>query len=428
MDNLRADQVFGISNTILPESYIDRGNLDESLKSLLRKSKHIALRGESKSGKSWLRQQMLPDAIVVQCRLEKKTTDIYVDILSQLGIKLEIESNIGTKISGKISAVAEFGSSLLAKCGLKAAIEDESSGDKTFRTVGHDVNDLNFVAKIIIQSGRRIVIEDFHYLSMAERKYFAFDLKALWDYGLFLVIIGIWSQNNMLLALNSDLSNRVEELSISWQPNDLEKVLEKGSKALNLTFATDYIRRAVADSFGNVGILQTLAIKSLEYLNIIAREQETTRLIHLNALEAAALDYAEQLESMYQTFASNVAKGIRKQKVATGIYAHAMSAIIEASDEDLIRGLSRDKIFSISSARQPRIQKGNLHSVLCKFDSLQVDDAGRNLVITYNPSTKNVTIVDKQLLFYRKYCTATWPWEDMIQEVVDHEGAFDADN
>jgi stage III sporulation protein SpoIIIAA len=48
-------QVFGISNTVLPDSYVDRGALDEQIQILLGRPTHIALRGESKCGKSWLR-------------------------------------------------------------------------------------------------------------------------------------------------------------------------------------------------------------------------------------------------------------------------------------------------------------------------------------------------------------------------------------
>ncbi len=53
-------------------------------------------------------------------------------------------------------------------------------------------------------------------MSVEERRHFAFDLKALWDYGVFITIIGVWSQNNMLIHLNPDLSGRIEEVSIYW--------------------------------------------------------------------------------------------------------------------------------------------------------------------------------------------------------------------
>src|SRR5262249_26914278 len=77
-------EVFGISNQVRPDSYVDRGHLDELVGTALTRATHVALRGESKCGKSWLRQRILPDAVVVQCRLGKTSTDIYRDALSAL--------------------------------------------------------------------------------------------------------------------------------------------------------------------------------------------------------------------------------------------------------------------------------------------------------------------------------------------------------
>lgn len=91
----RASDVFGLSNEVLPDSYVDRGELDQSLQRLLGRPTHIALRGESKSGKSWLRQSALPGAVVVQCRLGKTVVDIYRDALAELGVRLEVQSTSG---------------------------------------------------------------------------------------------------------------------------------------------------------------------------------------------------------------------------------------------------------------------------------------------------------------------------------------------
>lgn len=49
-----------------------------------------------------------------------------------------------------------------------------------------------------------------------EKKSFAFDLKALWDYKCYVIIIGVWSQSGYLTTLNSDLLSRIKELSIVW--------------------------------------------------------------------------------------------------------------------------------------------------------------------------------------------------------------------
>jgi len=58
--------------------------------------------------------------------------------------------------------------------------------------------------------------------------------------------------------------------------------------------------------------------------------------------------------------------------------------------------------------------------------SLQVDEDGRGLVLAYNASSADVTIVDRQILLYRRYSTSKWPWEDLITEAVAQGEHFDS--
>ncbi|MGH9705437.1 MAG: hypothetical protein ACRD5R_01640 [Candidatus Acidiferrales bacterium] len=417
----RTSTVFGISQAVLPDSYIDRGALDESLSKLLKRPTHVALCGASKCGKSWLRQRTVSAAIIIQCRLGRGVHDLYVDALSQLGVKLVLNDTQSGKISGHVKAEASIGEGLIAKvlggmATAKAGIEGERGTETQSGPVGHDVNDLRFVADLLKASGRRLVIEDFHYLSVTERKKFAFDLKALWDYGLFVIIVGVWSQSNMLIYLNPDLSGRIEEIPIYWSDDDLKKVLRKGGDALNLQFTDEFTSACVKNCYGNVGILQALTLKALDHLRIEESSWNQMTVSSLDALHTAALLYADQLNPLYQQFAKRVSKGIRTRQDSTGIYGYAMAVILDAPDDLALTSISLDYIFEQAHSREPRIQKANLRTVLEKFEQLQVDDEGRSLVLAYNDAVGEITIVDRQLLLYRRYCTVKWPWEDLIAD------------
>lgn len=420
-------EVFGVSNVVLPDSYVDRGALDEELQRYLGRPEHIALRGASKCGKSWLRQTVLPEGLIVQCRLNKTTLDIYRDALSQLAIRLEVESTLGRTWKGRVETQGDLGVKLLAKLGVRAAIEAERNRGTKTQKVGHDITDLRFIAGVLKESGRRLVVEDFHYLSVEERRAFAFDLKALWDYGVFVVVVGVWSEQNMLLFLNPDLSGRVREAPIVWTAPDLRLIFESGGRALNLGFSDDLQKRAIADCFENAGILQKLILNTLDELKIDEAPKHETVVDSLDALEAASMSYAEDLNALYQQFARRVSGGIRTRENSTGIYAHAMAAIMAETDDALIRGVSIDRIFAVASEREPRVQKGNLHTVLEKVERLQVDSDGRGLVLAYNEANREVSVVDRQLLLYRKYSTVTWPWEELITQ-SSADASFQADN
>ncbi|NTX93120.1 MULTISPECIES: hypothetical protein [unclassified Pseudomonas] len=411
----KTHNVFGISNEILDDSYIDRGSLDSELKRLLDRRTHIAIRGPSKSGKSWLRQRVIKNSITVQCRLGFTSTDIYTQALAEIGTtsKTSEKKQITLSASGEVSGEAGLS---IAKATAKAGANISSQREITEQSFGNNINDLKFVANSITESKRRLVIEDLHYLSSDQRHILAHELKTLWDYGCFVILVGVWGQANLLVHCNPDLSGRLEELSIEWTPDDLRSIFEKGGRALNIHISRDIQNKAIVDCFGNSGLLQKLILRLLDEAGI-EEEQETELVVsNLSFYESSAMAVADQLNGVYQKFAERVANGIRKRSEATGIYAHAMAAIMEAEDRKHLLGITLTEIFNRSHARQPRIQKPNLKSILTKIDGLQVDENGRGLVVTYDESEEKVLNVDRQLLFYRKYVTLFWPWEELIKE------------
>jgi len=425
---VRIDQVFGISPEVREYSYVDRGNLDDTMRRMLGRTTHIAVRGPSKSGKSWLRQKVLSEPITVQCRLRKPFTDIYVDALSQLDIAIQVKESRQGVFKASVSASGEGGSVLLAKVGITGSIGKDTTNSTEAKVAGHDVNDLRFVADILHASGRRLVIEDFHYMSTEDRRSFAFDLKALWDYGVFVIIIGVWSDTNLLLHLNPDLSGRVTEIPIDWNNADLTRILTKGGSALGVDIDPKMQDKLVELSYANAGLLQQLTLLTLDDAGLQESGIFNKRAEGLDHVDNASMAYAEQLNPVYQQFAKRVAAGMRTRKNATGIYAHAMAVIMDASDDELIKGLHARQIFDRAVKRQPRVQYGNLKAILEKLPELQVDEDGRGLILGYSPATEEITIVDRQLLLYRLFSTVKWPWEDVIREADAQGGQLEAGN
>jgi len=423
---MRTDQVFGISPEVRENSYVDRGNLDGTMANTLKRTTHIAVRGPSKSGKSWLRQKLIPNSITVQCRLKKPFTDIYVDALSQLNINIQIKESRQGVFKASLSAMGEAGSALLAKAGLNVSLGRDTTQSSEQRIVGHDINDLRFIADIIRSSDRRLIIEDFHYMSTEDRRNFSFDLKTLWDYGVFVIIVGVWSETNLLLHLNPDLTGRVTEIPIDWKNGDLIEILNKGSDVLNVEFSAPLKAMLASLSYSNAGLMQQLALLTLDEAGIHEGGFFKKTVDDITNVEGASMLYADQLNPVYQQFSKRVATGVRTRNNATGIYAHAMAVIMDATDEELIKGLSARAIFERAHKRQNRIQYGNLKAILEQLEGLQVDDDGRGLIIGYSPATEEVSIVDRQLLLYRRFSTVKWPWEDLIVEADKNGGLLEA--
>lgn len=416
---MKTSDVFGVQASINDYSYVDRGNLDNEIRRLAERETHISLKGESKAGKSWLRQRAFPHAIVVQCRLGFEATDVYKSVLASLDIKLEVSENNKRGGTLEFSGSGEAGWKLLAKVtgSAKLAGNYESTGQR--QTVGKDLNDLEFICNIIRESGRRVVIEDFHYLATDVQRNLAHDLKAFWDYNTFVTIVGVWVRRNYLTHLNPDLAGRIAEVSVYWNRNDLCAVIEKGSENLNVSIDKDITEKIVSDSYGNVGLLQALVLETFDQSGIQEKKKERQFCTRFDAYESAAMNYAEQLEAVYLEFSRRVSAGIRNRKGSTNIYAHAMLACFESSDDELIQGVPFQLIYNRAHERQPRVQQGNLKSILRNIDRLQIDDRGKGLVLTFIEQSNAVAVVDRAVLFYRKYATVNWPWEEIINELGD---------
>jgi hypothetical protein len=411
--------VFGIRTTISEHSYIDRGNLDEAVESLSRRDQHIALRGDSKSGKSWLRQKVFPNSNIIQCRINDDVTGIYRQILSNLGISTIVEET--NAVGGRITfeGSVEAGWRILAKASGKASADGEIKFEKVTRPLGRDEFDVEFICELMLASDRRVIIEDFHYLSNDVQRHLAHELKTLWDYGVYIVVVGVWHRKNYLIFLNPDLAGRISELGVEWTDAELAASFTKGCKALNVSVSKEIANSVAQNSYGNIGILQSLSLHFLEACDVRTEQRVTLEYLDVGKLLDAGMNYADQLEAVYALFAERIAEGIRKRKDATQIYSFALWAVMESTDEEALNGLSTDWIFEKSRIRQPRIQKPNLRSVLRKFKELQVDDRGKGVVISFDEASDKIILVDRGLLFYRRYTTQSWPWERMAMEAKE---------
>jgi hypothetical protein len=185
--NTSLNEVFGIATKINPASYVNRGGLDKLLGYYLKTQRHVAIHGDSKQGKSWLRGRLLDaaDTIVVQCQVDSTTEAIFREALGILGVRAEIKRTGVATYQGELdfSAGGELGNLVMGKAKVDASAAVAGGGEREIQTrpIGTTPADLSWVARTFKASQRRLVIEDFHYVTEENRKDFAFALKALGD-------------------------------------------------------------------------------------------------------------------------------------------------------------------------------------------------------------------------------------------------------
>jgi len=209
---------------------------------------------------------------------------------------------------------------------------------------------------------------------------------------------------------------------------DLTRIIDKGAKVLNVEFASDVAAALTSSAFGNAGLLQALVLGTLDEAGFEQARREAFVVDDVDSFNSAAMEHAESLNTLYQSFAKRVSSGIRRRKNATGIYAHAMKIVFEQDDETLRRGVALADIFAVAHEREPRILLPNLRTAMQKIEGLQIDSDGRGLVLSYDEGNQQVNVVDLQLLLYRNYATVSWPWESILDEVSDKTEAYATDS
>lgn len=403
---LSVDEIFGISSVVPQHNYVDRASLDERFRDLVNSGSHLVIHGASKQGKTVLRRKNMPDekCIKVQCVYTSDLTKIYAEIMRQAGVSIPTERN--QKFSGSASVEGEI--PIIKGHG---KLEGSTSTSYTFQ--GATLENINYIAEVIKKSGKKVVIEDFHYLPMDQRQAFASHLKALWDCSVSLVIVGVWQEENLLSYYNGDLSGRIEEIDVVWTKEELLEVISKGSEKLNIKFSEQIQKSILNDSNGNVGLLQLIA-KKLCFASGIRDNSQYGRVRMIgnpNALANCRHAVCKELVPRYRLFSEQVSRGF--QKNSTQIYEGVLRVCMEAKDEELCSGIHRDIIRERLVDMGYQVELSALTKVLEKLLKLQVERKVSPVVLSYNTDSRTVQLVDRDLLFFRKYIGESnlpWPW------------------
>jgi hypothetical protein len=421
--------VFGISATVPQHTYVDRSGLDGQFQYFLNADRHVVVHGGSKQGKTILRRKHLTEAqsIVIPCSPDDTVETIFSRILANTGATAlkSVKSASSNKGEAGVEVDGQMGLSLFAKFGAKFAgkTTSERSADRTEDALGVGVT-VDAVINAVKRSRRRLVIEDFHYLVEPERKKLAYALKAMWDARVFVVIIGIWAEQNLLTVYNNDLSGRIEEIDISWNEGELREVIAKGERALNIRIAPLITEELLKDANANVGLLQRL----LEGLCFVAGVRETS-------VQSKLVGTAEELghcrdrvceasDRRYQVFANVVGQGFKNpEKTKLKLYRQIVRVCVDnATDKELIDGIDKAAMLAKVKDYEPDADATNLEKALVRIDRLQ---AGREIkppVLSYGDVSRKLVLVDRELLFYRRHSRKAWPWQTGYTEPDESQG------
>jgi hypothetical protein len=431
-------EVFGISTSIPKYTYVNRAGLDERFSYLLGSDRHIVIYGPSKQGKTILRKKVLPEerCVVVPCRPDWTVENLYQEMLRQLGSSLTVTQRsvnvVGATLEGEGKGKAGIPFVVSGEVKASAAGKFEHTSETVVKPAAGEATFV-FIMEAAKESGRRIIIEDFHYLPEEQRRRLAFDLKAFWDAGVFFIIVGVWAEQNLLTVYNNDLSSRVEEIDVQWSDPDLDAVLSKGENTLNLIF-DDTIRQAmIADCNQNVGLLQRLAESVCYESGLLKNQRETVLLDRGGVIDECRHRICIEQEKRYHTFLDMVGKGFKDpERTKLKMYKHLVRVCVESQDAELLAGIDRQSLLTRIQKYEPDANLNVLSAALTPLNRLQVERGIAPLVLYYNDIARSVSLVDRELLFYRRYSKRSWPWEqpgyDMDDLPPEHDSSVPRQN
>lgn len=415
MEKFLTKDVFGIQRDI-PHNYIER-EADKVFQDSLDRGHHVVIFGSSKQGKTCLRKKNLQDTeyITVHCDNKMDLYSLNINILKQAGFTIQVSET--KTINGKAKVKVAFGWNLFAKAEGELEGERENGNQKEYKPLELDPEDINDIIRALksMDFNKYIVIEDFHYLKDETQVDFAIELKAFHENSDFtFIIVGVWLEENRLIALNGDLSGRIKSVNADeWTDENLQQLMSFGEQLLNITIPDEQKNKLIEKSLNNVYIVQEVCYE-LCIENSIKEQNDTNITLDCNNLDVIITKVISQHSGRYNNLITNISEGFQSTELE--MHKWIMYAILNADIEKLEKGIKRSEINSLLQNEHPKKQDlnpGNLTQALKSIASLQVKKNTIPIIIDYDSSNLKLNIVDKGFIIW----LSDQNKQDLIKEI-----------
>lgn len=398
----KTKEVFGIQRD-LPLNYIER-DADKIFVDSLDRRHHVVIFGSSKQGKTCLRKKNLDekDYIIVHCDHKMDLYNLNINILKRAGFTIQVSET--KTISGKAKIKAAFGWNLFAKA--EAESEMEAGTEKTVenKILELDPEDVNDIIKALesLNFKKYIILEDFHYLKDETQVDFAVELKAFHENSdLTFIIVGVWLEENRLIAINGDLSGRVKSVNADeWTDENLFQLINDGEILLNVSIDQSSKEELIKKSLNNVYIVQEVCYHLCEENGVNQTETEQ-KILDCSNTSNIIDKVISQHSGRYNNLISNISEGFQVTELE--MHKWVLYAILKSDISKLEDGLKRSEINTILQEKHPRkteLNPGNLTQALKSITSLQVKKNTIPIIIDYDSSNLKLNIVDKGFLIW----------------------------
>jgi len=412
------DEVFGVSGKQVA-SYVERTNVDDRFKDALRTDKQIIVYGASKQGKTSLVKKYInyDDNITISVSPKTSLKDIYSSILrkSDVTLKTSYTEGVGdvTKVNSKASIQGSV--ALILKSKVDVGINKEKS-NKT----EHQYDEIEFnlelpddVADLIHRVGHKkvIILENFHYLPEECQRNFAYDLRTFQDLKVRFIILGVWKEANRLAQYNGELQDRIVEVPVEpWGDIDFRKIVEKGSKLLNIKISSGVVTKCIGNAFNSVGVFQELLKVTCQESNVFSKKIGIQNIDDESCLNKAIVQKTEEYSGRHlrnlEAIASGNGTSISKDKpLPYFLHYYIVIHILDVGFSGINGGISKESLMhSIKQVhhRKSDLKGSQLTAVLKGLTDIQAKKGISPPVIAYDSNSRYLKVVDSTFYFFLK--------------------------
>lgn len=429
----KTSDVFGVRSQLI-KSYIERPSVDELFSAALKDKNQVIVYGSSKQGKTSLTlKHLTPNEYVkVECSPQTQAIDIYRSILRQSnityfesdtqGLSFEISSNINAGVKVKVPFMGE------ANLGAGTADKKTQTNSSKELYIEYNLELAQDVSELLRKKEieKFIVLENFHYLSSEVQERLAYDLRVFQDLGVIFIVLGIWREANRLVQFNGDLLDRVTEVPVEpWLDDDFSKVIDKGSKLLNVDFS-NVQNKLIISSFDSVGVVQELCKQCCIAAGVTetADIKVTINDTHLlTALETKSSEYGGRHIRNFESFVDIARKTSNQSgKPSLAFPFYFIHLLLKTDLENIEQGLSRSTLLEgIRKVhhRPDDVRSGDLGAFLHNITQHQINKRIQPPFVDYDRGSKLLKIIDSSLYFFLRHCDRNSILADIPHPIID---------
>lgn len=347
-------------------AFVERENLNTKLVNALRTpGKQVVVYGHSGSGKTTLLinklHQLYETHLTSRCMKGLKFEALILDAFDQLAPFYCSEKTDGNRASFSIQVGKEY-LAIKNQIGYSVTRENEY---KTERILPPQLTP-QALGRFIGQANSCWVLEDFHKIDESERAKLSQVMKVFMDMAdeystLKIIAIGAVDTARQVVEYDPEMRNRVAEVNVPLMSNvDIEQVIKKGQKLLNVKFGRDVIRGIGLYSSGMASVCHHLCLNACTAKNLYETQQDEVAIDQI-ALQEALSTYLEESSDTLKKAFDVAFKQDRTRKYDN------KKLIIKALSQFGPEGALRSEILSKIGTREPDYPQGNLTKYLAQL-------------------------------------------------------------